>query len=81
MFEYASKQFFTSVRVSLNQVYLGSSWSRLLFLFNLKRLLCVPGTMSSLSEDAVPSFLQGDLFLVVEENRNRMKQIIVIEWY
>lgn len=32
----------------------------------------MPGTMNSLSEDAVPSFLQGGLFLVVEENRNRM---------
>lgn len=41
----------------------------------------MPGTMGSLSEDAVSSLLPGDLFLVVEKNRNKMEEIKMIEWY
>jgi hypothetical protein len=34
-----------------------------------------------LSEDAMISLLQGDLFMVEGKNRSKMREINVIEWY
>lgn len=52
-----------------------------IFLLSVTGHPCVPGTIGSLAEDAVSSLLPGDLFLVVEKNRNKMEELKVIEWY
>ena len=50
-----------------------------IFLFTPKGLLCELGTVSSLSEDAVPSLLQGDYVLGSRKKKNRMKVFYIID--